>query len=83
MPGLRVYAGPRARSHFVVLATDAAWIATLPNAKLPDRGDFKRYGDDFDARVAAWSNATADSQRLADEFAELTSRPGGSDAEPL
>jgi len=67
----------------VVLAPDPEWIATLPNAKLPDRGDFKRYGDDFDARVAAWSRATAESRRLADEFAEMVNRAGGIDAESL
>jgi len=27
------------------------WIATLPNAKLPDRNDFKHYGDDVAGRI--------------------------------
>jgi hypothetical protein len=66
----------------VVLAPSAEWIATLPNGKLPDRNDFKAYGDDFAGRVAAWSRALAESQRLADEFAALVEQPG-IDALPL
>jgi hypothetical protein len=54
----------------VVLAPNPEWIDTLPNGKLPDRSDFVRYASDFDARVAAWSTAAGESQRLADEFAE-------------
>jgi hypothetical protein len=67
----------------VVLAPSAEWVATLPNGKLPDRSDFKAYGDDHDARSRDWARALAESQRLADEFAELASRPGGVDAQPL
>jgi hypothetical protein len=62
-------------SNVVVLAPSAQWIATLPNAKLPDRNDFKAYGDDLDGRVTAWSRALAESRRLADEFAELVQQP--------
>ncbi len=61
----------------VVLAPNPAWIAALPGAKLPDRGDFKAYRDDPAGRMKAWRRAVAESQRLADEFAELvaTARP--------
>lgn len=44
-------------ANVVVLAPSAEWIATLPNGKLPDRNDFKAYGDDVAGRVAAWSRA--------------------------
>ena len=54
----------------IVLSPSAAWVATLPGAKLPDRSDFKRFGDDLDARVAAWSRAVRESERLRDEFAD-------------
>ncbi|MFY9509361.1 MAG: patatin-like phospholipase family protein [Rubrivivax sp.] len=67
----------------VVLVPSAAWIATLPNAKLPDRNDFKAYADDFDGRVAAWRRALAESARLADEFAELVAGGKPLAAEPL
>jgi hypothetical protein len=60
-----------ALDNVVVLAPHPAWIAGLPGAKLPDRNDFKRYGDDFEGRVRDWRRALAASQRLADEFAEL------------
>jgi hypothetical protein len=64
----------RATAHLdkvVLLSPSPEWIATLPNAKLPDRNDFKAYGDDLASRVAAWSRALRESQRLADEFAAL------------
>ncbi len=54
----------------VVLAPSAQWVATLPGAKLPDRNDFKHFGDDLAARVAAWSRAVRESERLRDEFAD-------------
>lgn len=69
----------RATAHLdnvIVLSPRAEWIATLPNAKLPDRGDFKHYGDDLGARMAAWSRAVAESARLADEFAQWLADPG-------
>jgi hypothetical protein len=62
----------RATEHLdnvVVLSPNPEWVKTLPNAKLPDRSDFKHYGDDVAARVKAWSRAVQESQRLRDEFA--------------
>jgi hypothetical protein len=53
----------------VLLVPDADWIARLPNAKLPDRRDFKAYGADHAGRAAVWRRAIAESERLADEFA--------------
>lgn len=66
----------RASAHLdnvVVLSPTAEWIRTLPNAKLPDRADFKRYEHDIGARMAIWSNVVAESERLSDEFAALVS----------
>ena len=54
----------------VVLAPHPDWVARLPGGKLPDRSDFQRYGDDLAGRQRAWQRAVAESQRLADEFAE-------------
>jgi hypothetical protein len=54
----------------VVLAPNPDWVKTLPNAKLPDRNDFMRYGRDTAARVDVWQRAVAESVRLRDEFAE-------------
>ncbi len=63
----------RATEHLdnvVVLAPDPEWVKTLPNAKLPDRNDFKHYGDDVAGRVKAWTRAVQESERLRDEFAD-------------
>jgi hypothetical protein len=66
----------------VVLSPAPAWVATLPNAKLPARQDFKAYGDDHAGRQRAWRRAVAESTRLADDFAALAGRES-LDALPL
>lgn len=62
----------------VLLAPAAEWVATLPNGRLPDRGDFKRYGPDVASRIRAWSGAVAESERLAEEWSDWLAR--GADA---
>lgn len=69
--------------NMVVLAPDPEWVKTLPNAKLPDRNDFVRYGTDLQARVKAWGAAVAASQQLADEFAQWVEKPHAAWAEAL
>ncbi len=66
----------------LLLAPRADWVAGLPGGKLPDRGDFKAYGDDHAARQRAWRAAIAESQRLADEFAAWL-QAGRFETEPL
>jgi hypothetical protein len=76
----------RATAHLdrvVLLSPRPEWIATLPSAKLPDRSDFKAYGEDLAGRVAAWSRALAESQRLADEFAAAVGAGTPIEALPL
>jgi hypothetical protein len=54
----------------VIIAPSPKWIATLPGRKIPDRSDFKRYGQaGQDARVQNWQTVVGESQRLADTFA--------------
>jgi hypothetical protein len=67
----------------VLLCPSPQWVATLPHGKLPDRSDFKRYGDDIAARVRDWNRALAESQRLADEFAQWVSGTGALEVQPL
>ena len=67
----------------VVLAPNPAWVATLPNGKLPDRTDFTRYGQDLASRVKAWRQATAASAQLADEFAAWLEKPDMAQVRPL
>ena len=59
----------------VLLVPASAWVRALPRSKLPDRSDFRHHGDDHAARMREWRVALAESQRLADEFAELVQRP--------
>jgi hypothetical protein len=61
--------------HMLVLAPNPAWVQTLPHRKLPDRSDFKRYGNDLAGRVRAWTQACSASRQLADEFAAWLERP--------
>jgi len=67
----------------VVLAPDPAWVRTLPNAKLPDRSDFTRYGADLQSRMDAWWTAAMAGQQLADEFAEWLEQPDPARVEAL
>jgi hypothetical protein len=69
-------------ANVVLLVPDAGWVRSLPNAKLPDRGDFKVYGERIAERQRDWRRAVAESQRLADEFADLVRQPS-IDAQPL
>ena len=67
----------------VVLAPNPDWVRTLPNGKLPDRDDFKVYGDDQAGRMRVWRQAIAESRRLADEFERLVAADRPIDARPL
>ena len=67
----------------VVLAPSAQWIATLPNAKLPDRADFKRYGDDLAARIRDWSEVVQRSEQLAEAFERWLEDPARIEVQPL
>jgi hypothetical protein len=76
----------RATAHLdnvVLLSPRPEWVATLPNGKLPDRSDFKAYGDDLGARIRDWQRAVDESQRLADDFAELVQSARPIEAQPL
>jgi hypothetical protein len=70
-------------ANLVLLAPKPEWLSTLPRGKLPDRGDFKSYGDDIAGRQRDWRRALAESQRLADEFALLVASGRPFDALPL
>ena len=70
-------------SNMVLLAPNPDWVKTLPNGKLPDRNDFKRYGTDLQARVKAWGTAASSSRQLADEFAGWLRKPDLGLVEPL
>lgn len=67
----------------VVLAPDPEWVRGLPHGKLPDRTDFTRYGNDLPGRIAAWTRAVRESERLAEEFAQWLERPDPGRVEAL
>ncbi len=69
--------------NLVLLSPHPEWVRGLPNGKLPDRSDFKAYGDDVARRQRDWRRAWAESQRLADEFAELVHAGRPVDVAPL
>jgi hypothetical protein len=73
----------RALDNVVLLVPHPEWVASLPNGKLPDRGDFQRYGDDIEARARAWRRAVEEGERLAAEFHEAVSRGGPVHAQAL
>ncbi|WP_166256742.1 patatin-like phospholipase family protein [Marinobacter salicampi] len=56
----------------VLIAPSRQYLASLPDRKLPDRKDFERYMNDDAGREKAWQIAIAESDRLGDEFLELT-----------
>lgn len=68
--------------NLVVLSPHPDWVAALPGGKLPDRNDFKAYGDDEAGRQRDWRRAVAESERLAEEFARLAGQ-GSVEALPL
>lgn len=59
-----------ALDNLVLLSPHPEWVSSLPGAKLPDRSDFKRFGDDIPARQRAWTRAVAESERLAEAMAD-------------
>ncbi len=60
--------------NLVLLCPSREWIESLPARKLPDRNDFKAYGEDHAGRRAAWQRAVDEGQRMADEMATLLER---------
>jgi hypothetical protein len=79
----RRHAASPALDAMLVLAPDPAWVRSLPNAKLPDRTDFTRYGADLAARTQVWSGATGAAQQLADELAQWLEKPDLSQIDTL
>ncbi len=72
----RRHAATARLANVVLLIPNPAWVeAVMPHGKLPDRADFKAYGERTLERQRDWRHAVAECQRLADEFAQLVQRP--------
>jgi hypothetical protein len=70
-------------SDVLLLAPSAAFLASLPNGKLPDRKDFYRYGQDHARRIRDWERAIRECERFADAVLEWLLRPDPTLLQPL
>lgn len=59
----------------LLVAPSPAFLATLPNGKLPDRQDFYRYGLDHATRVRDWERAIGECGRFAEAVLRWMERP--------
>jgi hypothetical protein len=82
-PWKRRHRASPALDNLVVLAPSPAWVSGLPGGKLPDRSDFKTFGEDVGGRMKAWRRAVAESRRLAEEFAEAVASSRSIETLPL
>jgi hypothetical protein len=55
----------------VMVHPSEAFIATLPDGRIPDRGDFATFVDDPATRIANWRRTVKLSAPLGEEFLEL------------
>lgn len=67
----------------VLLAPSPAFLAQLPQQKLPDRNDFKRYAGRDEDRIRDWKAAIAHAQMLRDELIAFIERPDAAQVEAL
>jgi len=67
----------------LLVAPSPAFLATLPNGRLPDRQDFYRYGPDQAGRVRAWETAIAECGRFAEAVLDWMERPDPTLVEPI
>jgi hypothetical protein len=59
----------------VLVSPSPAFLARLPHRKLPDRADFKHYGQDHAARIRAWQFCIGESERMAEALARWAEKP--------
>jgi hypothetical protein len=67
----------------LLVAPSPAFLARLPNGKLPDRQDFYRYGQDHAARIRDWERAIAECERFAEAVLRWLERPDPSLLAPI
>jgi predicted acylesterase/phospholipase RssA len=67
----------------LLVAPSPAFLARLPNGKLPDRQDFYRYGQDHAARIRDWERAIGECERFAEAVLRWLERPDPSLLAPI
>jgi hypothetical protein len=53
-------------ANVVLIAPSQRMLDRLPDRRLPDRSDFRRYGLDHAGRIRSWERAIAESERFAE-----------------
>ncbi|QGZ39214.1 hypothetical protein IP92_02550 [Pseudoduganella flava] len=71
----RESASDPALENVMLVSPSPSFIARLPNRKLPDRSDFKHYGQDHAARIRDWTYAIGESERMAEALARWVEQP--------
>ncbi|MES2900118.1 MAG: patatin-like phospholipase family protein [Pseudomonadota bacterium] len=61
--------------NLILVSPSPAFVARLPNGKLPDRSDFKRYGQHHQGRIRDWLQALGESERMAEALARWADKP--------
>lgn len=64
-----------ALDNVILVSPSPTFVARLPNRKLPDRTDFKHYGQDHGARIRDWQFAIGESERMAEALAQWAEKP--------
>ena len=64
-----------ALDNMVLVAPSPSFLARLPNGKMPDRADFKHYGQNHAARIRDWTFAVGESERMAEALARWAEKP--------
>ena len=64
---------PAVLDRLVLVAPSTSYIASLPNQKIPDRGDFQRFS--LHQRLEYWNQAIDRSKLLAEAFEETLDEP--------
>jgi hypothetical protein len=59
----------------ILVSPSPAFLARLPKGKLPDRNDFKLYGQNHDTRIRDWTFAISESERMAEALARWAEKP--------
>jgi len=59
----------------ILVSPSPSFLARLPNGKLPDRNDFKHYGQNHDRRIRDWTFAIGESGRMAEALARWADKP--------
>jgi hypothetical protein len=67
----------------VLLCPSDEFVRSLPNQKIPDRSDFKRFGIDWKARETAWKSSISAAEQLASEFSDFARNPAAHTIETL